>query len=297
MRTSVHRKTKIAEDFSRASATYDQVGVPFFTPLGRRLVDLARPRPGERVLDVGCGRGACLFPAAEEVGPAGKAVGIDLAPDMVRQTAAEASRRGLRQVRVIEGDAEAPDLSPKSYDVVLAGLALFFLPDPAAAVRAYARLLRRNGRLAVSWLGPDEGGWQRALNQAAAPFLQGPSPPGTEARRDPDRDARGDADSANRSDSGSPFRSVERLEAVVRSAGLADVHTEELPHDLVFADHDQWWEWAWSAAPRPVLEHVAPERLEEARAALREVMERYRDKHGRLVLRLVVRYTIAVRRH
>ncbi|MQA86932.1 MAG: methyltransferase domain-containing protein [Streptosporangiales bacterium] len=278
MTTAAHRKARIAEEFNRVSATYDQVGVPFFTPLGRQLVELADPRPGDRVLDVGCGRGACLFPAAERVGPTGEVIGIDLAADMVRETAAEASQRRLRQVRVLEGDAEAPDLPPESHDVVLAGLALFFLPDPAAAVRAYGRLLRPNGRLAVSWLGRDEGGWQRALNEAVVPFLR-------------ERPAR-----RPRQDAGSPFRTVERLETLVRSAGFTDVHTSSIPHDLVFADHEQWWAWAWSAAPRPVLEHVAPERLEDARAALRSVMEQFRDPDGRLVLRLVVHYTLAARR-
>ena len=47
---------------------YDTTGVEFFTPLGRRLVEQAGMREGERVLDIGCGRGAVLLPAAEAVG-------------------------------------------------------------------------------------------------------------------------------------------------------------------------------------------------------------------------------------
>lgn len=45
--------------FDRASASYDDVGVGFFTPIGAALVGAVAPAPGERVLDVGCGAGRC----------------------------------------------------------------------------------------------------------------------------------------------------------------------------------------------------------------------------------------------
>ena len=47
---------------------------------GVRLVELAAPQPGARVLDVGCGTGSSLFPAAERISPSGQAVGIDICP-------------------------------------------------------------------------------------------------------------------------------------------------------------------------------------------------------------------------
>nr|WP_308784713.1 methyltransferase domain-containing protein [Phytohabitans houttuyneae] len=101
-------KQRIAGVFDRAAPTYEQTGVAFFDPIGAALAERAGLRAGERVLDVGCGRGASLLPAAEAVGPSGVAAGIDLAPGMVAATAAEARRRGLTQVHVKVGDAEAP---------------------------------------------------------------------------------------------------------------------------------------------------------------------------------------------
>lgn len=73
---------RIAAVFGRAAPTYDSV-VPFFTEIGAWLVDHADVRPGESVLDVGCGRGATLFLAAARVGNAGRVLGLDLAPEIV----------------------------------------------------------------------------------------------------------------------------------------------------------------------------------------------------------------------
>ncbi len=87
-------KQGIAGVFSRASSTYDQVGPRFFSYFGRRLVEVAQIPAGSRVLDIATGRGAVLFPAAERVGPQGYVIGIDLAEDMVKQTADEIKRRG-----------------------------------------------------------------------------------------------------------------------------------------------------------------------------------------------------------
>src|SRR5689334_1268997 len=94
----------IVRIFDEASDAYDNVGVEFFRPLGAELVRAAEPKPGERVLDAGCGTGAVLVPAADAVGPSGYVVGIDLAPGMVARSRATAT--GLDQVVVQLGDAQ-----------------------------------------------------------------------------------------------------------------------------------------------------------------------------------------------
>src|SRR6266576_6371116 len=116
------------------AATYDRVGVDYFEIFGRQLVATAHLAPGERVLDIGCGRGAVLFPAADAVGAQGQVTGIDLSPGMVQATASEVEHRGLNHVDVHVMDAQGPTLPTASYDVVLAGLAIFFLPDPVVAL-------------------------------------------------------------------------------------------------------------------------------------------------------------------
>jgi predicted TPR repeat methyltransferase len=78
------RSAAIAGVFDRAAETYDQVGVEFFGPVAEALVERTAPQVGERVLDVGCGRGASALLAARAVGPTGEVVATDRAPAMVR---------------------------------------------------------------------------------------------------------------------------------------------------------------------------------------------------------------------
>lgn len=140
-------KEEVAKAFERAAPEYDQGTVDFFSPMGRRLVELVAPRPGERILDIGCGRGACLIPAARAVGPSGRAVGIDIAPAMVDHAWAEARQLGLEQVEVRQMDAEQPAFEPNSFDVVTGSFSVIFLPDAVGSLARYAPLLAPGGRL------------------------------------------------------------------------------------------------------------------------------------------------------
>jgi SAM-dependent methyltransferase len=130
-------RPQVAGVFDRSAPTYDSVGVTFFADVGDRLVDVASLQPGERVVDMGCGRGAALFPAATAVGPTGSVHGLDIAATMVDLTRGEILLRGLTNVTVEVGDAQQPDLPRRDYDVVLSSLAVFFLPDPGAGLRAW----------------------------------------------------------------------------------------------------------------------------------------------------------------
>ncbi|PYC64839.1 methyltransferase [Micromonospora arborensis] len=140
-------KTAVTEAFNSAAASYDRMGVEFFTPMGRRLVERVNPQPGERVLDVGCGRGACLFPAAERVGATGRVLGIDIAEAMVAAAREEAGRQSLSTVDVRVMDGEHPDLPARSFNAVTGSYSVIFFPNAPAALARYADLLDDEGRL------------------------------------------------------------------------------------------------------------------------------------------------------
>ncbi|GAB2577246.1 class I SAM-dependent methyltransferase [Microlunatus antarcticus] len=221
--------------FDRAAATYDAVGVPWFGPIAAGLVAALEPQPGERVLDVGCGRGAVLGRVAPLVGAQGRAVGLDLAPEMVRRTAADLA--DLEWVEVLVGDAQAPDLPPRSYDVVASSLVLFFLDDPAAALRRWTELLVPGGRLGVTTFGEEDPRW-RSVDAVFGPYLP--------ARL---KDAR-------TSGATGPFDSDAGMEALLAEAGLVEVRTVRATVEARFRDVEHLLAFTWSHGQRAMWEAV-----------------------------------------
>ena len=76
-------KHQVIAGFTQTASRYDTGGTEFFTAMGIRLVDQAQIRPGARVLDVGCGKGAVTLPAARRAGITGRVHAIDLARPMI----------------------------------------------------------------------------------------------------------------------------------------------------------------------------------------------------------------------
>ncbi|MGW7364418.1 methyltransferase domain-containing protein, partial [Streptomyces sp. NPDC054841] len=90
------RITALVRDaYDKSAEQYESAGQMIFHPLGKMVADALDLKPGERVLDIGCGRGACLFPIAHQVGPEGFVLGIDQAQGMVDACAADVQERGV----------------------------------------------------------------------------------------------------------------------------------------------------------------------------------------------------------
>ncbi|HEY0583353.1 MAG TPA: class I SAM-dependent methyltransferase, partial [Chloroflexota bacterium] len=89
------RKAQARSLFNRLAPDYDVAGPGCFAYFGEQLVQAVGIDSGQQVLDVACGRGAVLLPAAQRTGPSGRAVGIDLSDEMVSATLVEARGRGL----------------------------------------------------------------------------------------------------------------------------------------------------------------------------------------------------------
>jgi ubiquinone/menaquinone biosynthesis C-methylase UbiE len=100
-------------------------------------------RPGDVVLDLGCGPGADLPAFAEAAGGSGRVIGVDSDPDAVRQ--ARDRTAGLPQVEVREGDALALGIPAASVDRVHTDRVLQHVPDPGAALAEARRVLRDGG--------------------------------------------------------------------------------------------------------------------------------------------------------
>jgi SAM-dependent methyltransferase len=259
-------KQGVAGLFGRAAAGYAQVG--FFHQVARRLLTLAAVRPGMRVLDVACGAGAVLVQAARLVGPAGLAVGVDLAEPMAQVAARRLQRLGQGRGMVAVMDAERLGLRAGWFDVVCCASAIYLLHDPAAAIRGWSQLLRPGGRLAVSEFGDLDPRW--AWKDELLGRLGPPLEP-----------------------LGGGHLGPRELERVLRSAGAATVRVQAERLDVVYADAEAWWAQQWAHGERRPLEQMDPGALAAYRAAAFNAIEACREADGAVHWRPEAIYAVA----
>ena len=218
-----------------------------------RMLELARPLPGERVLELACGAGGPGLEAARLVAPGGEVVLSDVAAEMTAIAARRAVERGLENVGARPLDLEAIDEPDASFDVVLCREGLMLVPDPKRASREIRRVLRPGGRAVVSvWGARERNPWLALVFAVAGDQLGAPVPPPGLPHPFSLDDAR-------------------RLVAILTEAGLANVEIEELETPYRAASVDAWWERT-SALAGPLARRLAalPEpaaRAVRARAA------------------------------
>jgi ubiquinone/menaquinone biosynthesis C-methylase UbiE len=239
-------KTWLAGVFDRAAPSYDRPAGRYHEYFGGRLVDLTGVGSGAAVLDVACGRGAALVPAARRVGATGRVVGVDLSPEMVRLARDAVADAGVAaEVRVM--DAEHLEFPGSTFTVVLCAFGLFFLPDAERAVAEIRRVLVPGGVVGVSTWGQKDRRWAW------------------------ENDVFADIDVPRRAIV-QPFDTIELVEELLAGSGFEDVavHTEDC--EVHIADEAEWWAWKWSYSLRGVIEQLSEDRLERLR---REVNTRF----------------------
>ncbi len=111
------------------------------------VVEALAPRPGEKILDIGCGGGHLVRDFAEILGPEGRAAGIEMSPDQL--AAAHETCAGLSNVELHEGDATALPFEAGTFDAAATIQTFEYIPDVDAALRETARILKPGGRAAL----------------------------------------------------------------------------------------------------------------------------------------------------
>ncbi len=144
-------------------------------PITDELLIRAATRPGETVMDIGCGSGATTAPLAEAVGESGRVTGIDISETML--AAARERCRGLAQVHFENTDAQVHPFAEGSFDLLFSRFGVMFFSDPYAAFENLARSLRPGGRLHfVCWAPVDQNPWFTVPLEVAKRHLGKPTP-------------------------------------------------------------------------------------------------------------------------
>lgn len=109
-----------------------------------------RLRAGETVVEVGSGAGFDAVLAAQQVGPTGRVIGVDMTPAMLEKARANAARLGLTNVEFRQGYIEAMPVEDGVADVVISNGVINLSPDKHAVFGEIARILKPGGRLQVA---------------------------------------------------------------------------------------------------------------------------------------------------
>ncbi len=160
-------------------------------PVLDRVFDLADLRPGQRVLDIGCGTGTSTRIAAEAVAPGGHVTGADISEPMLAQ--ARRATAGTEGLAFIAADVADHDFGPPGFDRIISRFGVMFFADPQAAFRNIARAMKPGARLCMAcWSGLERNPWFRvpmiaAKERLGAPPSLHPDAPGPLAFRDINR--------------------------------------------------------------------------------------------------------------
>lgn len=107
-------------------------------------------KPGEAVLDLGCGAGFDSLLAARDVGPSGKVISVDMTPAMLEKAQPAAEARGLANIEFRQGFAEDLPLDDETVDVAISNGVINLTPDKEATLRELWRVLKPGGRLQIA---------------------------------------------------------------------------------------------------------------------------------------------------
>ncbi|HWX73693.1 MAG TPA: methyltransferase domain-containing protein [Solirubrobacteraceae bacterium] len=223
-------------------------------PVSERMLEALQAQPGQTILELAAGTGETGFAAARAIGPEGRLISTDFAPEMVAAARRESERLGLENVEHREMDAEQMPLGDDSVDGVLCRWGFMLMADPARALAETRRVLRDGGRLALSvWGPPQRNGWASIPGRALAEHVGAPPP-------DPD------------SPGMFALADSERVRSLLRDAGLGEPRLEEVEVTWRFADFDDFWRFVTELAGGLAI--VLRAMPEQDRGAVRESIER-----------------------
>ncbi|MGO4220988.1 class I SAM-dependent methyltransferase [Lysobacter sp. TAF61] len=244
---------------SNPAVTYEREMVPaLFRPWVASLLDLARPVPGEHLLDLACGTGIVARMAAPRVAPGGRVVGVDLNPDMLGVAQVEGALEGL-DIEWKQGRLEVLPFAEAEFDLALCQHGLQFVPDRAAALGEARRVLRDDGRLALAaWRGLDHHPFWSRFNDVLMELMGIPA-------------------------LAAPFELGEAsdIESLLRGAGFRDISIQARSMPAVFHDPASFvaMEVDVIAAANPATQHLDDRaRAELTRAAEARMADALRDQ-------------------
>jgi len=224
---------------------------------GDEAIRVEPPARGDRVLDVGCGFGDSAQQLAQLVGPAGSALGVDVAPRFVEAAREEAAAAGIANATFEVADVEITEFD-ELFDHAFSRFGTMFFANPVAAFRNVRRALRPGSRfVCVVWRQKLDNPWMHVAEQVVKPHLEEPE------ETDEPRCGPGPFSQAN----------ADTLSAQLLAAGFAEIELRrcDLPI-LIGRDMDEAVAFNLALGPAGEALRLAGENAAEVRPQLEELL-------------------------
>jgi SAM-dependent methyltransferase len=231
-------------------------------PLGLKAMAALDPRPGERLIDVGCGCGDSSLELARRVGEGGAVLGADISAPMLAVARRRAEAAGLSWATFIEADAQTHAFEPA--DGVFSRFGVMFFADPTAAFANLRRALKPGGRVAfVCWRPLADNPWMTVPMLGVAPLL--PEPPPAPPPGAPGPFA---------------FADGERVRGILEGAGFTDIAIDASDQPMGQGDLATAARMALSVGPVAMAVRAWPELRERIHAAVQAALAPYETPDG-----------------
>lgn len=261
---SIEIKKDITNTFNKVSAVFDGSGPRYFTYFGERMVELAGIKEDEKVLDVASGKGASLFSAAEKVGKNGVVIGIDIAEGMVNEIDLEIQRRNIKNVHAMVMDAEKLEFANETFQHILCGFGVFFLPNYKVAFHEFMRVLKYGGRFSFTTFlrkKDDKFIWLDELFDKYLPVYE-------------------DELDEYQSEDIPEFDTEEGLYKILNQAGFKNIQVISEEKVFIYKDEQEWWEKLWTHGAITTLEKIPKDMLEDFKSEVFEKLKEMKEPKG-----------------
>jgi len=144
-------------------------------PIGAALLTHAAFKPGETVIDIGCGGGGTTIAIGRAVSPGGHATGLDISQELIWSAATRAGSGTQSSVSFVCADAATARVTGAPFDRLFSRFGSMFFPDAHAGFRNLRAMLRTGGRMDLAvWAPPQENGWISLIRQVMQRHISQP---------------------------------------------------------------------------------------------------------------------------
>lgn len=235
-------------------------------PFGKVAMAKLDLKPGEYVLDIGCGCGETTIDIARRVGAKGEVVGADISEIMLAKAEDAAVHADVTNVFFEHADVQTSSLHPRTFDAAFSRFGVMFFSDPEKAFHNVCETLHEGGRIAFCcWQSMEKNPWLSMQMEAVAPLFEPQEPVGL--------DAPGPAS----------FADPKRVEDILSAAGFLDIQIEEFNKDIVIGatkDLDDAAEFALEMGPVSFLLNQAEADEADRKRAFEAVRDKFAEYHS-----------------